>query len=246
MGLFNRKKPTVAIGKRNLFDCSASIRKENWFEVFSASLGKIAANQQACAELVIKGRDWNVDFSAGTIAFGKDKYPLQFIGSESSASNSWLWGWENVNQLPDGILALAAQMQKAGEAWGLDVLTTPKFELTDTFNGHMLSIITCALADKNICYYRGPHANGTILVAFSDVPDAVFAPVDVHRFIEITMESIQSFRVDHKIFVESFLYQNGVSYDWENQSIVAHFAQTLRIDFEQVEDMLRISNIKTI
>lgn len=41
--------------------------------------------------LVVKNRDWSVDFQSGTLSFGRDSYPVQFIGSESTASDTWKW-----------------------------------------------------------------------------------------------------------------------------------------------------------
>ena len=68
-----------------------------WNDVFSANLGKMMAIQIACGELVVKNKNWNVDFNKGIIAFGDDEYPLQFLGSEANSSNTWLWAWENIN-----------------------------------------------------------------------------------------------------------------------------------------------------
>ena len=80
--------------------------KSNWFQVFSACLGKVMTIQDACAEQVVKGQGWNVDFSAGTLSFGRDSYPLQFIGSEANSDNTWLWGWKNVNGFDERLLRL--------------------------------------------------------------------------------------------------------------------------------------------
>ena len=33
-----------------------------WNDIFSANLGKMMAIQIACAELVVKNKNWNVDF----------------------------------------------------------------------------------------------------------------------------------------------------------------------------------------
>ena len=244
MGFFKKDTQPMS-GKKPLFDFGMNIRKDSWFEVFSACLGKTIANQQACSELVVKGQNWNANLSAGIISFGKDQYPLQFIGSESTSSNSWLWGWENINHFPDSIIELANQTKRTGETMGLEALTTAKFELSDTFNGHNLSIVTCAISDKNLCYYKGPHSNGAIFVAFSKVPPKVFEPVDIHRFISIAMECIQKYHVDHRIFIQSFLFQNGTTYEIDGQTIIAHFKQDLRIEFEQIEEFQRIKNMKS-
>lgn len=243
---FKKKEKLEAINKKNICNFGIDIRKNNWYEVFSASLGKITATQYACSELVVKGQNWNIDFRTAIISFGIDNYPLQFIGTESTVSNSWLWGWDNVNNFPDKIIELANSTKDVGEEWSLDSLTTNTFELTDNFSGHNLSIVTCAISDDNICYYRCPHSNGAVFVAFSNIPNDVFLPIDIHRFMKITLECIDKFHIDHKIFIQSFLHQNNTPYRWENLSIIASFGQDLHIDFEQSGEFLRISNMKNL
>jgi len=38
-----------------------------------------------------------IDFSKSIIVFGENEFPVQFIGSESSSSNTWLWGCYKMN-----------------------------------------------------------------------------------------------------------------------------------------------------
>lgn len=106
-------------------------------------------------------------------------------------------------------------------------------------------IVTCGLVDK-YCYYRGPHSGGAIFVAFSGVPDSVFASIDVQKFVSITTQCIQQFHIDHKIFVEGFLSWNNTQYEWDNQTLLAHFQQDLKIEFEQVNNFWRICAMNTI
>ena len=231
--------------RKNIWIEHLNIDTENWFQVFSACLGKMIAIQTACSEQVVKGQDWNVDFSEGVILFGNQKYPLQFIGSEATSSNTWLWGWENINGFSEKIIQVATHAKVVGERWNLEPLTTAEFTLDDTFNGHNLSIVTCGLVDK-YCYYRGPYSGGTFFVAFLGVPDSVFAPVDIQQFVSMTMQCIQQFHIDHKIFVEGFLSWNNTKYEWNNQTLLAHFRQDLKIEFEQVNDFLRICSMNTV
>ncbi len=231
--------------KQELWIERLNIDTGNWLQVFSACLGKMMAIQTACGEQVVKGQNWNVDFSEGVILFGNQKYPLQFIGSESASSNTWLWGWENINGFPEKIIQAAMRTKEIGERWKLEPLTTAEFVLDDTFNGHNLSIVTCGLADK-YCYYRGPHAGGAVFVAFSGVSDSVFAPVDVHKFISITTQCIKQFHIDHKTFVEGFLLWNDTKYEWHDQTLIAHFRQNLKIEFEHINDFLRIRSMNTV
>ncbi|WP_338950913.1 DUF6882 domain-containing protein [Fusobacterium nucleatum] len=126
-----------------------------WNDIFSANLGKMMAIQIACAEFVVKNKNWNVDFDKGIIAFGDDEYLLQFLGSEANSSNTWLWAWENINGFDDKIISLARSIKEKGEKINLEPLINAEIDITDELNGHNLSIVACGLADKNYCYYRG-------------------------------------------------------------------------------------------
>ena len=217
-----------------------------WNEIFSANLGKIMAIQTACAKYVVKNRDWNVNFNRGIISFGNDEYPLQFLGSEATSSNTWLWAWENINEFDDKIISLAREIKAKGEKLNLEALTTAEIEITDELNGHILSIVACSLADKKYCYYRGPHSGGAIFVAFDGVDEKVFTPVDAKELADIVVRCIQQFSLNHKIFVESFLEWNKTKYKWKENTLIADFgnSQKLEIDFEEKSELARIINIR--
>jgi hypothetical protein len=216
-----------------------------WNKIFSANLGKIMAIQTACAEHVVKNRDWNVDFDRGIISFGEDEYPLQFLGSESNSSNTWLWAWENINGFDENIISLAREIKAKGEKLNLEALTTAEIEITDELNGHILSIVACGLADKKYCYYRGPHSGGAIFVAFDGVDEKVFSSVSAKDFVDITIKCIQQFSLNHKIFVESFLEWNKTKYKLQGDIIIADFEKDgkLMIELEKIENSFRIKNI---
>ena len=219
---------------------------DKWNDVFSANLGKIMAIQTACAKYVVKNRDWNVDFDKGIIAFGNDEYPLQFLGSEANSSNTWLWAWENINGFDDKIISLARSIKEKGEKLDIETLTTAEIDITDELNGHNFSIVACGLADKNYCYYRGPHSGGAILVAFDGVDEKVFTPIDAKDFADIVVRCIQQFPLNHKLFVESFLEWNKTKYKWKENTLIADFenSQKLEIDFEEKSELARIINIR--
>lgn len=250
MGFFDvfKKEKKDSVLKKSVFDCDIPIDKSRYFEVFSVCLGKVLVHQTACSDIVVKGRNWNVDFSKGTISFGNDSYPVQFIGSESTSSNTWLWGWANKSQLPENVLVEAKRLKQLGESYGLEVLTVPQFELSDSFNGHKLSIICSALNENNVCYYRGPHQSGAIFVEFYGVPHEVYQPISAKIFVDITLQAINQFEIEHKIFVTSFLYQNGTPYDWSGDTLTAHFSngQSLNVSFERVNDFWRIKEVKGV
>ena len=217
-----------------------------WNEIFSANLGKIMAIQIACAEYVVKNRDWNVDFDRGIISFGKDEYPLQFLGSEATSSNTWLWAWENISEFDDKIISLAREIKAKGEKLNLEALTTAEINISDELNGHTLSIVACSLADKNYCYYRDPYSDGAIFVAFDGVDERVFAPINAKDFADIVVNSIQQFPLNHKLFIESFLSWNKTKCEWKKNTLIADFenSQKLEIDFEEKTELARIINIR--
>ena len=243
----NKAIDSVDLSNRiSIFDTDYPLDRSDWFQVYSACLGKVITAQNACAEQVVKNRNWNVDFTEGTLAFGDDSYPVRFIGSEASSSRSWMWGWNNINGFDERIIKLACEVKTIGEAWNLEPLMKDSFALDEMFNGHNLSIVACGISKDLYCYYRGPHDGGAVFMAFSEVPASVFTPVDIPEFASTVMKCIQQMTLEHQVFVESFLMWNGTAYDWDGDRLIAHFSKDLLISFEKAGEFRRISNIKTV
>ena len=140
---------------------------------------------------------------------------------------------------------LSFKLGKTSQKINLESLTDAEIDITDELNGHNLSIVACGLADKNYCYYRGPHSGGAIFVAFDGVDERVFAPINAKDFADIVVNSIQQFPLNHKLFIESFLDWNKNKYKWQENIIIADFGKDgeLEIEFEKVGDNFRIKNI---
>lgn len=245
MRFFEHFFQTDEIKKQELTEIFNRIDKGNWIQVFSACLGKMMVIQNNASECIVKGRGWNVDFNERSLWFGEDEYKIQFIGSESSSTNTWMWGWENINQFSDELLVLAHEMQKKGTEWNLEPLTVPKFEYSDLINGHTLSIVACGLSEENYFYYRGPHSGGSVYLAVEYTEKDVLKKANLTLFAQITMECVKQYPVDHKIFVESLLQWNKTPYKWNGDTLVAKFPQELFIGFELKDDFYRIVSMKT-
>ena len=243
----NSIQPSSASGRINIFDIDYPLDRSDWLEVFSACAGRSFIVQERFAQLIVKNRDWFVDFSAQTLSFGEDAYPVQFIGSESTVSNSWMWGWNNINNFDQQLVSVAKEVRRLGESWQLEALTTKTFELNETYNGHTLAMVATGICRGNYCYYRGPHENGAIVMAVPISDERVFAPVDMKDFISWTLSAIQRFELDHRIFAESLLLYNGTPFESDQDSITAYFqGQRLKLTLEQPDGICRIKNIKTI
>ena len=65
-------------------------------------------------------------------------YPIQFIGSESTQSNDWLWGWENINGFDDSLLKLVDEARAFGQKVGFNALTVPNLPLTHYTECHRI------------------------------------------------------------------------------------------------------------
>lgn len=241
MRLFRKKEKQTE--QKKLWLEELELDTSSWFQVFSACLGKMLTVQTAFAEQPFRGNDWNVNFSKGVIRFADAEFPIQYLGSESSVSNTWLWGWKNVNGLSDQLLQVANELHEAGKRWKLEPLTVEKFTLDEAFNGHSLSIVACGL-EEGYCYYRCPHSKGAAFVAVSGLPESVFAPVSIKQFVSTTMECIEKYHMDHKLFVEGFLTWNKTPFTWSEQTLTAHFRHDIGIQFEQVEEFWRIASFK--
>ena len=222
----------------------------DFHQVFSATLGKMATVQGRFADIV-GNLDWNVDFDRCEIAFGDQIYKIQFIGSESNVSDTWLWGFANQSGLSPEATAFSHEILRAGREWGLQAFSKPGFELDEMLNGHNLSIAACGAVGENLCYYGCRHDKGCAFVAIMDAPTSLFEPLGAHEFVKIASGCIQNNDVDHKIFIKSFLEFNGVKFDGNvekggffkkaKDEIVAKFDKELLIKFD---DKGRISGFK--
>ena len=256
MSLFSRhkknndtvNKETAAAGRfsRSVLDIRHDIDRSSWWQVYSACLGKVAAMQDACSVHVVKDQDWYLDLKNGTISFGKDSYPIQFIGSESQLSDTWQWGYKNVNGLDERFLSLAYDMYEKGSEWGLEPLTIEQFPLDDVFNGHNIATVACGISEKPYCYYRASGKDHSIFVAFSGVPEIVSEPLGISEFANTAADCLENFNVDHNIFLESFLSWNGTSYDYDGKDLIAHFSSDLEFSFEKADEFWRVAGIRSL
>lgn len=221
------------------------LNMSDWDQVFSACLGKMYTVQNRLADLVKDEPDWYVDFEKGALTLGKYEFRVQFLGSESYVSNSWLWGWENVNGFPDNLLGQAHIARTYGQTWGLEPLMYAQCELNDTFNGHNFSMVVCGALAEDRCYYRCPTAGGqgAAFVALCEAPGELFRAVDGITFINSVSQCIQQFYLDHKIFVEAFLRWNKTPFDWSGDTLTAHFDADVAVEFEQAGENYRIKNL---
>lgn len=143
-------------------------------------------SQSAFAERYA-GLSWRVDLASSPAAFWFEREPearfrAGFIGSVSGQSNTWLWGWENVNGFPAVAVSLAAAVREFGERTGVPLLTTAKLDLGEQGDALVHSLLRAAMALSDIyTYYRPPTSPGSYAWLLVDNPEefALAAPSPV-------------------------------------------------------------------
>jgi hypothetical protein len=123
------------------------------------------------------GLPWRVDLTEPPV-FWFERQPAaamfrpHFIGSVSTRTNTWLWAWENINNFPEPVVALARHVRAVGERLGVAELTTAyqKLDAAEraydglTARGIPEGVFAyCAQALSGIpapVYYRAPNGGG--------------------------------------------------------------------------------------
>jgi Family of unknown function (DUF6882) len=90
---------------------------------------------------------------------------IQFVGSISPVSNTWLWSWDNDSVLPD-VKDRVLEVRAFGERHGITELTTPKWE-GDERDGWAMTAIAAKILQAKGAYRCG--RSGISFLIFTDV-----------------------------------------------------------------------------
>lgn len=82
----------VTVNKISALTTPIEFDSSDFFSVLSLFMGTAIARQNKFGEFIGKG-NWKVNISKRMIKFGKHKFNIGLIGTESEYSNTWLWGW---------------------------------------------------------------------------------------------------------------------------------------------------------
>jgi hypothetical protein len=105
---------------------------------------------------------WEYDADSGTLTFSDEEGPkviadVQVVGTTSTRSQSWLWGWAN-ESVPPARTAQLTLVRKFGETELLPDLTKP--ESPDSVDhGWELTAVTAKIIGARGAY-RAPRASG--------------------------------------------------------------------------------------
>ncbi len=228
--------------KKSILDCPVEFGKGDFLQLLSLSVGRMISVQTAFGE-IIGDNGWNVDLKSGTIRFGENIFKSGVLGSESETGGTWLWAWANTE---GGLPEIAAAPSRRARKLLADCaeFQNGKFMLDDIHTGHNLAMISCAVSEKNLCYYRCPYSGGAAFVTVENLPESVFEPVPAERFVRTLMDIISSFYCDHRLLAAGFLYQNGTDFVQSDSQIIAKFPEiTLKLTFETAGGLSRLVDL---
>jgi hypothetical protein len=113
---------------------------------------------------------WDMDQDEGLLTFTSKKVvattPAQIIGTYSTQTSTWLWGWDHPSVQPP-LQDHAKRVRKYGEKHGFDLLTTRKLEC-DEQQAWEFTAIACHLCDAQ-GGYRGPAGPALVFMTFGQV-----------------------------------------------------------------------------
>ena len=67
--------------------------------------------------------------------------------------------------------------------------------------------------------------------------------MDGLTFVNSVGQCVQQFYLDHRIFVESFLRWNRTPFDWNGDTLTAHFDTGVVVEFGRAGEHYRIKNL---
>lgn len=146
---------------------------EQWIAQVKEAYKFLSERQKALMEEYKLGDHERFDWDQGTssLVFSNDGVPavvakVQFVGSVSTVSNTWLWSWANtsiVDEAKDQIY----RVKDFGDKHGYDALTTEKWQGDEVDGWEMTSIAAFLLDAKGA--YRTSSDNGFTYMVITDI-----------------------------------------------------------------------------
>ena len=114
---------------------------------------------------------WDYDLSDGVLVFSEEGAPkviadIQVVGTTSSASATWLWGWAN-DSIPESVVSLTVAVRDFGNAESISRFTTAVLADHDALGWELTAVASRLLRAKGA--YRCPGEDGFLYVIFTDI-----------------------------------------------------------------------------
>lgn len=167
------------------------------------------------------------------------RYVVQFLGSFSGLDNTWMWGWNNINQYPDAAIQIANNLRKFGEMANVPELTTPVLPIASEVDIHRLLFAAIRITGRP-AFHRAPTEHGHVYYLLHDyemLPPGVAA---VQRAI---MGAIHGgWIVNHPASLDAYLEMRPLTATDTEKGKIIHCADgDLELEFD---DHQRIATVR--
>jgi hypothetical protein len=114
---------------------------------------------------------YDYDLDLGTLTFSQDGVArvvaqIQAVGSTSTITNTWLWGWAN-ESLPSSVTARICEVRHFGNLEALTKLTEPKLPDEEYLGWELTAIAAQIVGAKGA--YRCPGEHGFLYLLYTDL-----------------------------------------------------------------------------
>ncbi|MEL7233895.1 MAG: DUF6882 domain-containing protein [Chloroflexota bacterium] len=216
------------------------------FETLLLQHAALAYEKQLFLGTIIGQRGWSYNLSNGQIAFGDDlRYSMQIMGTETTASQSWLWAWANTaSRIPPQLLVAANTVKSYGERNSVPALYTPTVTLPPGTSVHYVAMVASGLY-KARAYYRMPFEGSALFVL---IDDPAF-PLDPRHPVQRVAETFPRFLAsvplgDHRTMFTGYVEGYNMLTRTEDSTIRAIYPEDRRMvtaQFDAAGSMLAIN-----
>ncbi len=184
----------------------------------------MSAETQLALEEALGSPDYQVDLSENpTITFNGDSPTAiatrpHLLGTVSAQSNTWHWGWDNINNFPTPVVATAQAVRD--RAADVSEITTEQLELADT-PWLPLALTLAAKAVSGIwAHYpvsSGPHTEVWFLLENTPVN---LGPAQVHNLGSVIAQTLSTTPVsDHRRALREYASIRGFGFTDDGDTV---------------------------
>lgn len=148
-------------------------RRETWQPFLSDAFSELQAKQDYLAETfdISRHERWDWDQETGEIVFSNAQEKaliarIQFVGTLSTATDTWLWSWANASLVPTVVQDILT-VRAFGEAESYACLTVPKWPAEEEDGWEMTAVAAKILGAEGA--YRTPGENGFSFLLLNDI-----------------------------------------------------------------------------
>lgn len=198
--------------KVSVFETGVELKKGDYPKLFSACVGKVAANQIAFMHEIIGDKQWKLDLEEGYFYSDDERYEAQLIGNEfSGEALGWQWGWDQNYPIPEAVRKDIQIVKTIGEEHRYQQLTHEKMMRHGLISGQSMATVATALHPENVCYFCCPYEKGAAFIWLKNLPESIFKPVSALGVSEVCRQLAEQYPLHHETLVRSFLAQNHYS-----------------------------------